>query len=241
MITQVTLASAVEIILTLLLLFRGEYQVIQAALLGSVLANLLLVTGTCFLVGGLKYHDREQRLDETVAQTGGGLLLMSAVGLLIPTAFAQSVNLAAHTSAETAKIEGDILGVSRSTAILLLISYAVFMCFQLKTHQHHFDRAIYISDILGQDYEEDARRPRLTLMEAVVLSLLALGLVTAHAFFLVEQIHWLVVNRGVSDAFIGLIVVPLVEKVAEHISAVNDAWDGRGFSPFSLLDVGDRG
>lgn len=55
--------------------------------------------------------------------------------------------------------------------------------------------------------------------------LVALALVTMHAVFMVEQIHWIVTSRNVSDAFMGLILVPLVEKFAEHLSAVDEAWD----------------
>jgi len=70
---ETTLGSIVEIILFMVLLDRDQFPVIQAAILGSILATLLLCLGMCFFVGGLKRD--EQKFDETVSEVGSGLLL----------------------------------------------------------------------------------------------------------------------------------------------------------------------
>jgi Ca2+:H+ antiporter len=71
--TETTLGSLVEIILFMVLLHQDEIRVIQAAILGSILATLLLCLGMCFFAGGLRRD--EQKFDETVSETGSGLLL----------------------------------------------------------------------------------------------------------------------------------------------------------------------
>ncbi|RPA87643.1 hypothetical protein BJ508DRAFT_316665 [Ascobolus immersus RN42] len=218
---ETSMGSAVELILTLVLLFDNQFQVIQGVFLGSVLTNCSLVMGLCFVAGGIRH--REQRFDEIVAETGGSLLLLSAVGLLMPAAYATSIGSSGRVEPE--KLARDILSVSRSTAVLLLVAFIIFMLFQLKTQDFLFDRALYKSHINGTDYYEDKVKEKLTDAESLFLCVVALALVTLHALFLVSQIHWMVLNRDISDAFVGLILVPLVEKVGEHFASMNEAWD----------------
>lgn len=72
---ETTFGSIVEIVLFMVLLTRGEYHVIQAAILGSILATMLLCLGLCFFVGGLRRN--EQTFDDAVSEVGNGLLLIA--------------------------------------------------------------------------------------------------------------------------------------------------------------------
>jgi Ca2+:H+ antiporter len=76
------------------------------------------------------------------------------------------------------------------------------------------------------DHEEDLAKPKFTLTECIIALVLALVLVTLLAYFLVERIED-VVESGVPDQFLGLILLPFVEKAAEHLTAVDEAWDGQ--------------
>lgn len=91
--------------------------VIRAAILGSILANLLLCLGFCFFAGGLRRE--EQEFDEVISEVGHGLLLMAGFGLLIPTAFYASL----RGSIENALLEDKVLNISRITAIILLVAF----------------------------------------------------------------------------------------------------------------------
>lgn len=73
----------------------------------------------------------------------------------------------------------------------------------------------------------DQQKDKLTLTECIFALLISIGLVSVIALVLVEQIESIVVDRGVSDAFMGLILVPLVEKAAEHLTAIDEAWDNQ--------------
>lgn len=74
-----------------------------------------------------------------------------------------------------------------------------------------------------EDGDKERRRPKLTLLESLIATVVALALVTLSAVFLVEKIP-AIRERGVPDNFIGLILVPLVEKAAEHLTAIDEAW-----------------
>ena len=72
----------VELIIFIIALVKNEIRVVQAALVGSILANLLLILGMAFLVGGLQY--REQVYDSLVTQMSASLLALAVLSLLIP-------------------------------------------------------------------------------------------------------------------------------------------------------------
>lgn len=93
--------------------------VIQAAILGSILANLLLCLGLCFFVGGLKR--KEQAFDEAISEVGSGLMLVAGFGLLIPSAFFTALR---NTPAITeAVLRERVLTISRATAVILLAAF----------------------------------------------------------------------------------------------------------------------
>lgn len=124
---ETTLSSVVEIVLFMVLLHSpgNLIPVIQAAILGSILANLLLCLGMCFFLGGLRRH--EQSFHAAVSELGTGLLLVAGFGLLIPSAFYSA--LKGSTTLDTyplEKLRTDTLTISRGTAVILLAAF--LMC-----------------------------------------------------------------------------------------------------------------
>ncbi|KAM7211082.1 hypothetical protein V8F06_013538 [Rhypophila decipiens] len=225
---ETTLGSIVEIVLFMVLISREptdkvDYiQVIQAAILGSILATMLLCLGLCFIAGGIKRD--EQSFSEAVSEAGSGLLLTAGVGLAIPTIFKSSLK---GSFADADLLDQKTIDISRSMAILLIVAYLVFVYFQARTHHGIYD-AIFEQDTQRDDdrYKEE-RQSKLTFVECVIALVISITLVTIIAISLVEQIPYLVHERHVSDAFVGLILVPLVEKAAEHLTAVDEAYDNQ--------------
>lgn len=125
------LGGIVEIVLFMVLLHKNDatnvfIKVIQAAILGSILANLLLCLGACFFVGGMNRD--EQTFDEAISEVGSGLLLVAGFGLLIPSAFSRSLQIyvsdGSFTAAELAK---RTLQISRVTSIILLVAFLLLV------------------------------------------------------------------------------------------------------------------
>lgn len=118
-----------------------------------------------------------------------------------------------------------VLQISRITSILLIISYAFYVFFNMRSHHSIYD-AIFLKDEHGDaDRHNDIIKPKLTLTESILALAISVALVTLMAIFLVMEIPYIVEHNGVSDLFMGLILVPLVEKAAEHITAIDEAWD----------------
>ncbi|KAJ3151049.1 hypothetical protein HDU89_002261 [Geranomyces variabilis] len=132
--------NAVELIMSIIALFSNEIVVVQTSLIGSILSNLLLVLGMSFLAGGITRS--EQYFNTTVAQTASSLLALAVASLIIPTAFHWAATDALTSDKATGipeTVNTDILGVSRATAIILLLVYASYLLFQLKSHAHLFN------------------------------------------------------------------------------------------------------
>jgi Ca2+:H+ antiporter len=142
---EVTFSSVVEIVLLAVLITNdhksGHYiSVIKAAILGSILTNLLLCLGLCFFVGGFKRY--EQEFHEAVSEVGSGLLLVAGFALLIPSAFFSALKSAAFAPGDARPLDAqgnpdevytmerllhDTLAISRGTAILLLVAFVLYV------------------------------------------------------------------------------------------------------------------
>ena len=169
--------------------------VIRAAILGSILANLLLCLGFCFFAGGL--FREEQEFDEVISEVGHGLLLMAGFGLLIPTAFYASL----RGSVEVGLLESKTLNVSRITSIILLMAFFMYVLlvvscskyrlirlsyvyFQMRTHHGLYDSVLEADEARDSDRHLDLKKDKLTLTECIVALVIALTCVSLHAVFL---------------------------------------------------------
>ncbi|KAF9182708.1 hypothetical protein BGZ51_004494 [Haplosporangium sp. Z 767] len=191
--------NAVELILAVFALREGKIDVVQASVLGSVLSNLLLVLGFCFVCGGIKFQS--QNFNQTAAQTSASLLALSCMSLLIPAAFSATTKGIDQTA--------NILHLSYGTSIVLLAVYALYLFFQLKTHTHLYTTA-----------NDDEEEPVLPLWLGVVLLLAVTVVVAICAESLVGSIEGLSESWKISPTFIGLILLPIVGNAAEHVTAV---------------------
>ncbi|RLL93049.1 hypothetical protein CFD26_100946 [Aspergillus turcosus] len=235
---ETTLSSVVEIVLFMVLIHNDKggnlIPVIQAAILGSILANLLLCLGLCFFFGGVRRH--EQAFHEAVSEVGSGLLLVAGFGLLIPSAFYSALSSSSTKASITQQaLDHSTLVISRSTSIILLVAFIMFLFYNLHSHHSIFDEVLENDEHRDEDREEELQRTKLTLTESLVAIVFSLTFVCMSAVFLVEEIE-AIVERGVSDNFMGLILVPLVEKAAEHLTAIDEAWDNQiNFALFHCL------
>ncbi|PBL03712.1 calcium/proton exchanger [Armillaria gallica] len=108
-------------------LVKCELQIVQSALVGSILSNLLLVLGLCFFAGGIRFQ--EQGFGQMASQLDSSLLAISVISVLLPAAYHFSVVNAIQND-ETS----DILNVSHGTSIILLFIYISYLVFKLFSH-----------------------------------------------------------------------------------------------------------
>jgi len=239
-----TFRNAVELIISIVALKDGLLRVVQASLLGSILSNLLLVMGMSFFLGGIKYPS--QKFNQTGAQTSSSLLTLAVMAILFPAAFFLS------NATTPAKIDAALLSLSRVTAIVILIIYVSYLVFQLKTHSHlfveaekpveekkHKETKHHTKEEANDDKEdvkedkeeaedsdeeeEEEEHPRLAPWGAIVLLVIVTVIVAILAEFLVGAIESVVKQWGISETFVGIILLPIVGNAAEHVTAVSVA------------------
>ncbi|KAK3045998.1 hypothetical protein LTR09_012477 [Extremus antarcticus] len=237
---ETTFGSIVEIVLFIVLIVKHKVEegngdegnmipIIQAAILGSILTNLLLCLGLCFFMGGIRQHKSNQKFHAIVSEVGNGLLLVAAFGLLIPSAFYSALKSeTVKTASEkftSGKLQHDILKISQMTSVVLVIAFVLYLIFCCTSAHSIFDEVIEADEHGDLDHEEDMKKQKLTMTEALLAITISIALVIILLIILVDQIEH-VVEAGVPDQFLGLIMLPLVEKAAEHLTAIDEAWDG---------------
>jgi Ca2+:H+ antiporter len=95
----------------------------------------------------------------------------------------------------------------------------------MRSHHSIYDALFAAAEQADEDRHEDLAKDKLTFTECIIALAIALALVSLTAINLVGEIPTIVESQGVSDTFMGLILVPLVEKFAEHLTAIDEAWD----------------
>jgi Ca2+:H+ antiporter len=201
-----TFGNAVELIVSVIALLNGQIRVVQASMLGSIISNLLLVLGMCFVAGGF-YH-KEQSFNQTAAQTSSSLMALACIGLIIPASFNFAI-----ADAEKHERDDELLNLSHGTAIVLLTIYVLYLFFQLKTH----------ADLYRVEDSEEEEKPQLTTIVSLILLSSVTVIVSFSAEYLVGSIEGIVETSGISRTFLGLILLPIVSNAAEYVTAVTAA------------------
>ncbi|KAH3672009.1 hypothetical protein WICMUC_004516 [Wickerhamomyces mucosus] len=212
-----TFGNAVELIVSIIALKNGQISIVQSSMLGSILSNLLLVLGCCFIAGG--YNRLQQKFNQTVAQTMSSLMALATAGLIIPAAFHASLPDLLNDDGSSDHM---ILLLSRGASIVLLIIYVLFLVFQLKTHKQlfeNFDEDLDETTASGASID-DHEEVQLSAKSSIVLLLLVTVVVSICADYLVGSIDEIVESSGLSKTFIGLIILPIVANASEHVTAI---------------------
>jgi len=194
-----TFGNVVEVILSLAALEKGLYDVVASSLLGSILSNMLLVLGCCYLFGGLYY--KTQSFNAIGNRACSSLLFLSTIGIITPTAAFQLIPEISHDS---------VLVISRACAIILLIMYALYLLFQLNTH----------AELFSGDEDEGGEQPALSVGAATFLLTGITVLVAFSSEFLTGSIEEVSASTGLGHMFLGMIVLPIAGNACEHMTAV---------------------
>ncbi|KAK0850952.1 Vacuolar calcium ion transporter [Friedmanniomyces endolithicus] len=207
-----TFGNAVELIVSIVALTKGEIRIVQASMLGSILSNILLVLGCCFIASGIRRS--ESSFNKTVASTMSSLMAVAATSLIIPATLYASLANSSESS------DKGVLILSRGTAIVMLILYCLYLVFQLKTHSQLFDAEAQDEGGDGKEKEPEILSP----VAAGICLVLVTLLVAVCAEYLVGSIDAIVQSAGISKTFIGLVLLPIVGNAAEHVTACVVAW-----------------
>ncbi len=202
-ILNATFGNAAELIITIFALSAGLTTVVKASILGSIIGNVLLVLGLSFLVGGLK--NGTQRFSPTIAGANSSMLAIVAVALALPTIFATTGPAKGFWPTEYLSVE---------VAIVMLVLYILYLIFYFRHPE---------GTVTGAEEEDVPFGP----VASLVLLLGATAAVAYVSEAFVGVIEPLVEEIGISALFVGVIVVPIVGNIAEHVVGVQIAYKNR--------------
>jgi len=205
---NVTFGNAPELIIALFALGQGLHEVVKASIVGSIVGNILLVLGAAMLAGGIGRE--KQSFSKTSASIQTSMLLLAAAALIMPAIFelVEGTGLP-RPGAQLVEYGSTAEHLSLAVAIVLIATYVAGLFFSLKTHR----------DLFNPEYEDEetwgwsARTSVLALAGAGVL-------VGVMSEVLVSSIGEASRSIGLSEFFIGVIVVAIVGNAAEHWVAV---------------------
>jgi len=194
-----TLGNAAELIITIAALRIGLLDLVKASITGSILGNILLVLGTSALLGGLRHGT--QTFNRRSASGRATIMILAVIMLAIPALFFHAVEYDHRAANE----------LSVGVAAVMIILYGLYLIYAFRFEQHITKEAAH---------ETPARWSiRLSLAILVVSTIFIAWL----SEILVGAVEPVVAQLGVTEFFLGVILIPIVGNVAEHVVAVEAA------------------
>src|SRR6186713_924004 len=199
-ILNATFGNIAELIIAFFALQAGLIDVVKASLTGSIIGNLLLVMGASVLIGGLRHGT--QTFDAKIAGANAALLVLALVGLFVPAVFA-------YTTAD--RTQGTLTEESVLVALILMTGYVISLVYQFTNPK----------DTLGGHGEPAGHAgPPWSGKVAIVVLLAAAALLAVLSEILVGAIEPFIDSFGLSAFFVGVVLIPTIGNLAEHLVAV---------------------
>jgi len=198
-----TFGNAAELIIALIALSKGLTTVVKASITGSIIGNLLLVFGVSALSGGLKRA--HQQFNVTAARASATTLMLAAIALIVPTVF--------HAAARGHWTPAAEQRLSAAISAVLILSYGALMLFTLKTHTHLFSGR-------GHAAEDEEGEERWSKTKAIVVLSIATCGAAILSEFLVGSIEAAQKRFGLTELFVGVVIIATIGNAAEHSTAV---------------------
>jgi len=205
-----TFGNMAELIIASMALHKGMVEVVKASLTGSIIGNLLLVMGASILCGGARY--KTQRFNVQAARSMMTTLTLGSVALIIPTIF--------HFTAEKTQQWTPLLErrLSLFIALILFGSYLSLLWFTLKTHTRLFEGDAP-GDVMDADAQAHGHAPW-TMARCVWTLVGATAVVAVLSEFLVGSVEAARHAFGLTEVFVGVVVVAIIGNASEHSTAV---------------------
>lgn len=217
-ILNATVGNIGEIIIAGFLVVNGELEVVKASITGSIVGNLLLVLGASLLVGGLR--NGVQRYDAQATGMNAASLLLATIGLVVPATLAALVHAGSETG-ESSPAFFNLEALSVGVAVVLLLTYGAQLYFYLASPE---------ADAPG---EHEEARPAWSVRRSISVLLGAAAALTVVSEVLVHSLEPMVDAIGINRFFIGIILIPLIGNMAEHVVGVTLAYKNK--MDFSLV------
>jgi Ca2+:H+ antiporter len=205
-----TLGNLTELVIALTALAAGQYVLVKASIAGAIVTNTLFMLGASLLLGGMRYHTQEFNAASARLQTGQ--LFLATIALLVPSVIAGRVD---------APGEAFVHQLSLCLTVVLIATYAMGLFFSLKTHKEFFGSVRHGGSEHGEEHEPWPMGVALGTLAGITV------LVALVSEIFVASVQVAATAMGMTDAFVGFVVVALVGGAAEMVAAFSGARKNR--------------
>jgi Ca2+:H+ antiporter len=215
-----TLGNAAELIITIVALREGTIELVKASITGSIPGNLLLILGLSLLLGGLRHGI--QTFDRNLTGVAATMMMLSVVGMMIPTLFELLREVQSRkVDVFNTEVRDPALDVlSLGVAGILIVVYVLSLIFSFQKPERGIGAPTGIGDPSAEIEHHQAKWSVPLSLGILTISTVAIVFLSE---FLVGAVEPVVEQLGVSELFLGVILIPLVGNVAEHIVGVQVA------------------
>lgn len=194
-----TFGNATELIISFFALKSALFDVVKASIAGSVIGNTLLVLGASMFIGGLKF--KTQSFNKKVIDVSSSMLLFAVIGLSVPAIFTHTVK----PELLNTKYEG----LSIIVAIIMFLIYILSLVFSFFTHKDLYESSV-----------EEGEEAKWSLKKSIGVLAVSTVLIAIESEFLVGAVEPMTESIGLSQFFVGIILIPIIGNAAEHSTAV---------------------
>jgi Ca2+:H+ antiporter len=198
-----SLGNAAELIITIVAIRAGKIELVKASIIGSILGNLLFVLGLSILLGGLRYGT--QRFNRERVMLDATLTILAAIAISVPSLFNELIE------PNFARVES--LSLTTAAVVLLLYILSIFYALRQPAGEPPVGAAV----------EPAHTGPAWSIQRALVVMVAAVAGLAVMSEFLVGSLEAVTATLGLSEFFVGIILVPVIGNVAEHLVAVEVA------------------
>ncbi|OGO31644.1 MAG: calcium/proton exchanger [Chloroflexi bacterium RBG_16_56_11] len=195
-----TFGNAIEFLIAVFALRQGLVDMVKASMVGSIIINVLLLIGLSMFFGGLKY--KEQSFNKDSAGVSSTMLIIVVVGLVLPSMYDMVQSKPAPA-------------MSLAVSTVLGIVYLLSLLYTLGTHKHLF--------VVEREAPSPPTHRPWSLRAAFIMLLVAVGVGSYESYLLVNTVTPLIGDMGLTQRFVGLVLIALLTNISEHISAISFA------------------
>ncbi|MBI4173412.1 MAG: calcium/proton exchanger [Candidatus Aenigmarchaeota archaeon] len=199
-IASATFGNIVEIVIAITAINQGLFELVKATIIGSIIANILLLIGLAVFFGGLRF--KEQTFNRQTAGVSSTMLIIAVAGISIPSAFAIA------TGKNAAFLEVAVAGIMAAV-------YVAGLVFAFKTHKHLFD--------VADTYRQERIRPVWDMRKSLLVLGVCITLAAVASDLLVRTIEPAALQAGISQAFIGITIIAVLSNLTEMSAAISMA------------------
>jgi Ca2+:H+ antiporter len=219
-----TLGNAAELIITIVALQAGKFELVKASITGSILGNLLLILGASLFVGGVRHGI--QRFDRRATGVSASMMTLAVIGLAIPTIFEvlRQIQSGKLNVFSTQTNDQALNGLSLGVAAILMLLYVLSLIFSFQLPDRGLGSPVGVDDHGADETPHKAKWSVPVASGVLAASTLVIVFLSE---FLVGAVEPTVKALGLSEFFVGIIIIPLVGNVAEHIVGVQMAYKNK--------------